>query len=306
MTFYRTEKNMAKDTKKRRRRWGDRADGYKLRTINPMNKFMPYVMPMRCDACNTYADMFDITKTDKFCREKVKQGKTSFGFLHVMLAAYVRAISQRPGLNRFVSGQKIYHRNKIEIVMTVKKTLSLDSPDTCIKVEFNPDETVDEIYDKFNAVVSKIQNAPEDQNSFDKLNKVLSLIPGLFCRWTVQLLNFLDYFGLLPQKLVNLSPFHGTMIITSMGSLGIKPIYHHIYDFGTLPVFLSYGTKYTVNSVDRDGVVHRRRFIDIKAVTDERICDCYYYASALKMLKHIIQDPEVLNHRPEHVLHDIP
>ena len=61
-----------KKTTKRKWRWGDRSDGYKLRTINPMNKFMPYVMPMRCDACNTYADMFDVTKTDKFCREKVK------------------------------------------------------------------------------------------------------------------------------------------------------------------------------------------------------------------------------------------
>ena len=110
--------------KKRRRRFGDRSDGYKLRTINPMNKFMPYIMPQRSDACNTYSDMFDVTKTDKFCREKVKQGKTSFGFLHVMLAAYVRMLSQRPAVNRFVSGQKIYARKDILIVMAVKKRLS--------------------------------------------------------------------------------------------------------------------------------------------------------------------------------------
>ena len=194
---------MADEKKKRRRRFGDRSDGYKLRTINPMNKFMPYIMPMRCDACNTYADMFDISKTDRFCRQKVKEGKTSFGFLHIMIAAYLRAISQRPGINRFVSGQKIYARNDIQIVMTIKKTLSLDSPDTCIKVRFNADDTVDEVYEKFNAVVSEIQNQPDDKTSFDKLNKILSLIPGLLCRWTVKLLYFLDYFGLLPKNAVN-------------------------------------------------------------------------------------------------------
>ena len=98
---------MQEQKKKRRFRLGDRPDGYKLRTINPMNKIMPYIMPQRCDACNTYADMFDVTKTDKFCRQKVKEGKTSFGFLHVMLAAYIRMLSQRPAVNRFVSGQKI-------------------------------------------------------------------------------------------------------------------------------------------------------------------------------------------------------
>ena len=291
--------------KKRRRRFGDRSDGYKLRTINPMNKFMPYIMPQRCDACNTYADMFDVTKTDKFCRQKVKEGKTSFGFLHVMLAAYIRMLSQRPGVNRFVSGQKIYARNDIQIVMTIKKTLSLDSPDTCIKVRFNPDETIDEVYDKFNAAVSAVQSQPEEKNSFDKLNKVLSLIPGLLCRWTVGLLNLMDYFGLLPKKLLWLSPFHGSMIITSMGSLGIRPIYHHIYNFGNLPVFLAYGGRRSVVACDADGNAYTKKYIELKAVTDERICDGYYYASAFKLIKRYVENPELLETKPEEVIEDI-
>ena len=65
--------------KKRKWRWGDRSDGYLVRTINPMNKLMPFIMPQRCDACNTYADEFDLTETDKFCRNKVKEGKVNFG-----------------------------------------------------------------------------------------------------------------------------------------------------------------------------------------------------------------------------------
>ncbi|MBQ7348136.1 MAG: hypothetical protein IJW55_09265 [Clostridia bacterium] len=296
---------MAEEKKKRRRRFGDRPDGYKLRTINPMNKFMPYVMPQRCDACNTYADMFDITKTDRFCREKVREGKTNFSFLHIMIAAYIRAISQRPGLNRFVSGQKIYHRNDIQIVMAIKKTLSIDAPDTCIKVRFSPDDTVDEVYEKFNKVVTDITSQPDDKTSFDKLNKVLSLIPGLLCRWTVKLLNFLDYFGLLPKKLLWLSPFHGSMIITSMGSLGIRPIYHHIYNFGNLPVFLAYGGRRSVVTCDAEGNVKTKKYIEMKAVTDERICDGYYYASVFKIIKRHVENPELLDIKPEQVFEDI-
>ena len=296
---------MSTEKKKRRWRLGDRSDGYKLRTINPMNKIMPYIMSMRCDACNTYADMFDVTKTDKFCREKVKEGKTNFGFLHVVLAAYVRAISQRPGLNRFVAGQKIFGHKKIEIVMTVKKRLSLDSPDTCIKVEFEPDDTVDEVYEKFNEAVTKVQNAPDQESSFDVLNKVLVCVPGLLCRWMVKGLFFFDYFGLLPRWLIKLSPFHGTMIITSMGSLGIRPIYHHIYNFGTLPVFLAYGGRRSVVCCDKDGKASVKKYIELKAVTDERICDGFYYASAFKILKRHVENPELLNEKPEEVFEDI-
>ncbi|MBR2926438.1 MAG: hypothetical protein IKC31_02545 [Clostridia bacterium] len=292
--------------KKRRRRFGDRSDGYKLRTINPMNKFMPYVMPQRCDACNTYADRFDITKTDKFCREKVKAGKTNFGFLHIMVAAYVRAISQRPALNRFVSGQKIYSRGEeIQVVMAIKKTLALDSPDTIIKVLLHPSDTVDDVYEKFNAAITAVQSQPEEKSSFDKLNKALSIIPGLLCRWTVKFLNFLDYFGLLPKKLLWLSPFHGTMIITSMGSLGIRPIYHHIYNFGNLPVFLAYGGRRSDVTTDRDGNTVTRKYIEMKAVTDERICDGYYYASAFKIIKRCVENPELLDVPPEKIYQDI-
>lgn len=290
--------------KKRRRRFGDRKDGRKLRSLDPMFRIMPYIMAKRSDAQNTYADSFDITKAERFCREKVKAGYTNFGLLHVFLAAYVRTISQRPGVNRFVSGQKIYSRNTIEVVMTVKKHMRLDGAETCIKVEFEPTDTIDEVYEKFNKVVME-NVGNDDESGFDSLARVLNYIPGLFLRWTVKFLNFLDYFGLLPKKLTKLSPFHGSMIITSMGSLGIKPIYHHIYDFGNLPVFLAYGAKRNKITLDREGNVIQKKYIDIKAVTDERICDGFYYASAFKVLKRCFENPEILDNPPEEVIEDI-
>ena len=293
-----------KKSKKRRRRWGDRSDGRKLRTTSPMLKFMPYIMARRSDAQNTYADSFDITKVDTYCRQKVKQGYTHFGFLHVFLAAYIRTVSQRPGINRFISGQKAFARNDIVVVMTIKRNMSLESDDTCIKVHFSPDDTIDTVYEKFNNVV-QANNKEGETNSFDKLNRLLLFIPGLFLRWTVKLLHFLDYFGLLPKKLLELSPFHGSLIVTSMGSLGIKPIYHHIYDFGNLPIFVAYGAKRTAIALDKDGSVSKRRYIDIKVVTDERICDGYYYASSFKLMKRFVENPEVLEIPPEEIFEDI-
>ena len=291
------------EKKKRRRRFGDRSDGYKLRTLQPMNRLTAYIMPMRCDACNTFAESFDVSKAEPYCRRKVKEGYSNFSMLHIFLAAYVRLISQRPAVNRFVSGQKIYHRYDIEMNMVVKKQLTSESPDTSIKVYFEPTDTINDVYRRFDEVVWNSKAAEE--NSFDTLMKVLNFIPGLLLRWTVKFLNFLDYFGLLPRFLTKLSPFHGTMIITSMGSLGIKPIYHHLYNFGNLPVFLSYGTKRTEYEVDKNGEVHKRRYIDMKMVTDERICDGFYYASAFKLFKRYVENPELLELPPEEVFEDI-
>ena len=290
---------------KRRRRFGDRSDGRKLRTIDPLTKFMPYVMSQRCDACNTYADMFDMTKTEQYCRERVKKGQTNFSFLHVMLAAYVRTVSQRPAINRFISGQKIYARNDIQVVMTIKKSLTIDSPETCIKVRFEPTDTIDDVYEKFNQAVTEVTSKPEEKSAFDKLNKTLTRIPGLLCRWTVKFLNFLDYFGLLPKKLLWLSPFHGSLIITSMGSLGIRPIYHHIYNFGNLPIFIAYGGKRSVVSCDKDGKTSIKKYAEIKVVTDERICDGFYYASAFKYIRRLVENPELLESKPDKVIEDI-
>ena len=297
-------KEKKKTNKKRRRRFGDRNDGRKLRTLLPMHRIMPYIMKRRSDAQNMFAETFDVTKVDAFCRQKVKEGYTNFGFLHVLIAAYVRMVAQYPAVNRFVSGQKIYSRNCFEVVMVVKKEMSNDSPDTCIKVEFEPTDTVDDVYRKFNEVVQSVVGK-EDNTSFDKLAKIINYIPGLLLRWTVSLLNFLDYFGLLPRFLTKLSPFHGSLILTSMGSLGIQPIYHHIYDFGNLPVFIAYGKKRTVSTTDSDGNVKKSRVIDIKVVMDERICDGFYFASAFKVLKRNVENPERLTGPPTEVVEDI-
>lgn len=288
----------------KKRRFGDRKDGRRVRTMSPMSYVIPYIMRTRNDAQNQIADTIDITEADKFLREMRKKGYKSISVLHVFIAAYIRAIAMRPGINRFCSGQKIYHRNTIEINMAVKKEMSLDAPDTMIKVRFEPTDTITDVYEKFNAVVEKA-TAEGSNTDFDKTARTLTHLPGILFRTTVRLLEFLDYHGWLPQALLDVSPFHGSMIITSMGSLGIPPIYHHLYNFGNLPVFISYGLKYHKNVMNANGVVERRTMIDVKVVTDERICDGFYFASALKLIRKFVASPALLTTPPETVIDDI-
>lgn len=104
---------------------------------------------------------------------------------------------------------------------------------------------------------------------------------------------------------MDVSPFHGSMIITSMGSLGIPPIYHHLYNFGNLPAFLSYGQKYHKNVIGANGEIEKRTLIDFTAVVDERICDGFYYASAFKLIKKFVMSPALLETPPETDIEDI-
>lgn len=286
----------------RKRRFGDRKEGRRIRTLPAMTQFTPFIMKTRNDSMNMFEDVIDITNVEKYLDLKHEEGYTDMAMLHVILAAYVRIVAERPGINRFIAGQRIFARKNIECVMTVKKEMSLESPDTCIKVEFDPRDNIYNVYKKFRTEVNK---ALSEDTDFDKTAGTLAKLPRFVLRGAVGLLNWLDYRGWLPKALLKVSPFHGSMIITSMGSLGIPAIYHHLYNFGTLPVFISYGNIFTADAIKRDGTRERHHFVTIKVVTDERICDGYYYASAFKRLKRYMLHPEVLDNSPEKIVEDV-
>ena len=285
--------------------WGDRTDGRRVRSLPPMAQVSPYIMVTRNTSTNYFTDSFELSHIERYVRQKRREGYTNFGVMHVLLAAYVRALARYPGLNRFLAGQKVYtHGDDVQFCMTNKKEMSSDSPDTVIKVHLSPKDTAMDVYNKVNAEIEKVKNTPLDSN-FDNTAHVLTLIPGVFLKFTVWLLRTLDYFGMLPQFLLEVSPFHGSVFFTSMGSLGIPPIYHHLYDFGNLPVFGSFGCKRRSLEVQEDGTVVQKKYIDFKFCMDERIVDGFYYAAFFKHYKRIILHPEVLDNPPEEVIRDI-
>ena len=286
--------------------WGDRTDGRRLRTLDPMAQITAYFQWERNICSNHFEESLEISPAERYIRQKRREGYTDFGITHVLLAAYVRGIAKYPQLNRFVSGQKVYSRGEdIQYCMVVKKEMRADAPDTSIKVHLSPYDTAVDVYNKLNAAVESVKSTKELDSNLDGLIMALTMIPGVFLKFTVWLLKFLDYFGLLPRFLLELSPFHGSLFFTSMGSLGIKPIYHHLYDFGNLPVFGAFGMKRKAYEIQEDGSVVMKKYVDIKFVTDERIVDGYNYATFFKYFRRIIAHPEVLDNPPEKVNRDI-
>ena len=285
--------------------WGDRSDGRKIRTLPAMNMVSPYIMVTRNASSNQFSESFEITAADRYIRQKRREGLTNFGITHVFLACYCRAIAKYPALNRFISGQKIYSRGEdIQFCMTIKKEMTSTAPETEIKLHLSPRDTAEDIYRKMNAAVEEVKTTPLG-NDFDKTAEAFRMIPGVFLKFFVWFLNLLDYFGLIPKFLLEISPFHGSVFFTSMGSLGIPPVYHHLYDFGNIPVFGSFGCKRKAFEVLEDGSVIQRKYIDFKFTLDERIVDGFYYAAFFKYYRRLFQHPEILDQPPETVNPDI-
>ncbi len=285
--------------------WGDRTDGRRLRTIDPMQSVANYIMPNRVPASNCIRDSVEITPMERYIRMKRKEGLAGFGIMHVFLAAYVRVVAKYPAINRFLSGQHVYSRDDdIQFCLTVKLSMATDAPESIAKIHLKPTDTAYDVYEKLNKAVDEIQGHELGSN-FDKTAKVLSLIPGVLFKFVIWLLKLMDYFGLIPKFLLEVSPFHGSIFFTSMGSLGIPPIVHHLYDFGNLPVFVSFGCKYRKNEIEDDGSVVTKKYVDYTVNTDERICDGFYFATTMKYMKRLMAHPERLDLPPEEVVRDI-
>ena len=287
-----------------RRRFGDRKDGRLLRSLPAYTKFMPYIMATRNDALNLYEESMEVTEVDRRLRRLRVEGYKGIGILHFMIAAYIRIVSMLPGLNRYVAGRRIYAGNDITVVMTVKRALSIDATETSIKVHFEPTDTIFDVYRKMNEKIDEVK-ATEENNNTEDVADALARLPRFLLRFVIQILRILDYFDLLPQSLLEASPFHGSLIITDLGSLRIRPVFHHIYNFGTLPVFIAFGAKRHAYELDRHGNMVDHKYIDCKFTIDERTTDGHYWAQAFQALRYIFQHPEILEQPPTRIVEDV-
>lgn len=289
---------------KRRRRMGDRKEGRLLRTLPGYSKFIPYIMPQRNDRLINYEESFEVTELDRCLRKLRVEGYKGIGMLHFLIAAYIRGLSMLPGVNRFVAGRRIYARNNIEVLMTVKRTLALGSSETTIKVVFEPTDTILDVYRKMNEAIDEIKSSDEGNGTEDFADFVAKL-PRPILRLAIGVLRMMDYFGWLPQSLLNVSPFHGSMYITDLGSLRIGPVYHHIYNFGTVPCFIAFGAKRHAYELNRRGEMEDHKYVDCKFVLDEGIVDGHYWASFLQAYRYMFQHPDILVSPPSKVVEDI-
>lgn len=279
--------------------FGRRADGRRLKKISPFFMVIPHVMKTRSDSQVYYSQEISLAPIDEYINAKKAEG-IKLSYMSIIYAALVRIIGERPRLNRFVMNGKTYARDGIYISLVIKKGMSETAEETTTKLRFTGHENIFEIKEALDKVIAENKDASAVNNT-DKLAKFLAFVPNWLIKAIVNFLIFLDRHELMPRAIIKASPFHTSAFLTNVGSLGIDAIYHHLYDFGTTGVFLAMGKK-RKGIISGDDSIKEEKSLSLKWVLDERICDGYYYASAVKAFNKYMEKPEMLEANIEPVL----
>lgn len=271
-----------------------RADGKKVKNVDPMYLIAPYIMNKRVDSMNMTTIDIPHEPIQKYINKKRKEG-INISHMALIIAAYVKTMSQYPELNRFVVNKRVYQRNEIAVGMVVLQSLE-SHEGTMSKMYFNENDDIFAVNDKINKYVAENREAPEN-NGTEKIMKFLLSVPGLL-PVGVSFLKFLDRHGLLPKAIIDMSPFHMSFGITNLASIRTNHIYHHCYEFGTTSVFLAMGNTREV-AKRKGGEIVFEKCIPIGVTMDERICSGSYFATAFRALKKYLANPELLEAQKE-------
>lgn len=269
-----------------------RKDGVLVHEVDPLFRVIPLIMKERSDAQVFYNYDVPIASIEEYI-EKQREKGVRISYLHVVYAAMVRTIAKREKLNRFIMSGRVYKRNDIILTMMAKKSLSDDAPETSLKIKFEGNETIEEVKKILDREIDNFK-VKEESNEQDKFVSMAAGIPFWLFKIGVNTLIRLDKWNLLPQSIIDFSPFHSSGFITNVGSIGLDSIFHHIYNFGTVGIFVAMG-KRKKTYIYEDENLKEERAISFSFVLDERICDGYYFANSVRLFNRYLKNPELLD-----------
>ena len=279
--------------------FGHRADGKLLKKIYPIIALTPYLMPMRCDAQVFLNLKLDYEKMARYIVEQGQKGN-KFTFMEILIAAYVRVISELPEINRFVANKRLYARTQLTVSFALlKDTGDVNNiEENTVKCYFDPKDTIFDVAERISEQIEQNRREEAD-NSTMKVAKLL--LNPILANIIVFAARFLDRYGILPKYIMDASPFHTSMFFTQMASIGMPAVNHHIYNFGTTSLFVSMGSVIRETQFGPDGNAVRKRYLPIGLTADERICAGAIYAKLVNRIMYYINDIKLLETPPETV-----
>ena len=282
--------------------FGRRPDGRRIDGIDPVMKITPYVMPMRCDAQVFLKHRADLEAMSRFIRKQKAEKNEKISYMQIIVAAYVRAISRNPEVNRFIMNKQLFARNNCSAAFTIlKNPANADDGEAVVKIKFDLSDTLYDVRDRMEAAVAA--NRGDAPPSFvDKLLRFLFAVPGL-ATVIVGLVRFLDRYGLAPGILMEELPFYVGMYVTNTASIGLHDVNHHLYNWGDVGLFFGMGTPEKVAEVE-NGETRMKRWLPIGITADERVCSGAHYGRFFADMKRYLDHPELLTEPPEKVRFD--
>ena len=278
------------------KRMGDRFDATLVRDIDPMHWFMPYLYPNRADNEAFIREEFDITNLEAFLEKKnANLDRTRrYTIFHAVCAAVVKTFTLRPRMNRFIKGCRLYQRDDLSLGFVVKKQFKDNADEGLAFIKFGPETTIDSLHERIMQEIFECRRDDAMDNS-TKGMEMFTHLPRWLMRIVIHILHRLDFYGKVPYDLIKADPNYASVFLTNLGSIKLNAGYHHLCNWGTNSVFVVIGEKARKPVLREDGTFETRTVLDVGITLDERIADGYYYAKTVRLLKKLIEEPELLD-----------
>lgn len=275
------------------RKAGDRKDGTLLRDLDSMHFIVPLLYPNRCDNEAFISERIDLTNVNAYLEKKNASGPAyKYNLFQIIVTAMLKTLTLRPKMNRFIANKNTYQRNEVSASFVVKKLFADNGAEALAFVHSKGTDTVDTVHDEIYRQVSFCRSDAVDAStdSMDLFNKM----PRFLSKAIVAFICWLDRHGWVPQSLIATDPYYSSVVLTNLGSIKLHSGYHHLTNWGTNSVFVAVGEKKPRPFYDAEGNVTMRDSIDIGLTIDERIADGYYYSKSVRLLKKLLEQPELL------------
>lgn len=264
----------------------DRKDGKYIKEKDALHAIMPYLFDKRTESEVYIKQELDITELMEWIDKKNKKLDYKMTFFHAFNAVLAKTVYNRPLLNRFIQGHRIYERNKVTVSFVAKNKMIDDAKDMMVVMEVNPSENALDLSRRMAIDIFKTKKeGSNDLNDF--INKFLCL-PRWILRIVVKVFKWLDYHGWLPESFTKTDSNHATLLLSNLGSIKCESCYHHLNNFGTNSIMITIGMIREEN---------KRFVVDISATLDERIAGGFYFAKSLKLVQYILDNPELLENK---------
>lgn len=279
--------------KKEKRRLGDRKDGKLIRDLDGMHFITPLIYPNRCDNEAYVAERIDLTAINEYLAKKnAEPSDFPTTMFHVVVAAVLKTITLRPKLNRFIANKNFYQRNDVSAAFVVKKIFSDEGGEALAVVKATDDSTLDTIHQDLYDQIKSLRGGKVD-GSTDSMD-VLNRMPRFLSKFLVWIITRLDVHGWVPRFLIESDPYYCSVVLSNLGSIKLRSGYHHLTNWGTCSMFCILGEKKLTPVFQPDGTYVMRETLDLGLTIDERLADGYYYSKSIKLLKHLLEHPELL------------
>ena len=211
-----------------------RRDGKLLKDIDSMHCIMPLMYPNRCDNEAFISERIDLTNINKYLEKKnADDPEYKYNLFQIMVTAMLKTITLRPKMNRFIANKNMYQRNEVSAAFTVKKIFTDNGAESLAVVHSKETDTIDTIHDELFKQVSfcKSENKDASTESMDVIQK----LPRFLLKIVGAAARFLDRHGWMPKSVIETDPFYNSVVLSNLGSIGLKAGYHHYSVYAGLP-----------------------------------------------------------------------